>query len=288
MDLIFHISIITLFCGSMFLSLNYISGYTGLMTLSHGGFLGISAYTVAILTKNYNLDFLLAILIATIGTTLIAYLLSFPFTKAKEDTYLFMTFGFTIIVNSLLTALTDLTGGPLGLKNIPDINIFGYVFNTKFETFIIFLLIFLGTLYFFSRILTSIYGTILKGIRDDQTYMETLGFNTSSYLRTTFTLSALIPAFIGGFMGAYYGYIEPDYYELYITLTYAIAIIIGGLASIRGSIAGAVILAFTPEILRLIGMPNSLVGPVQQILFSSILIILIYLRPKGIFGDYQV
>jgi branched-chain amino acid transport system permease protein len=118
--------------------------------------------------------------------------------------------------------------------------------------------------------------------------MQTLGFNTKKYLRTAFTLSALVPGILGGFTGAYYGYIDPKYFELFFSLNYAIAIIIGGLASIRGSLIGAVILVTIPEALRFIGLPNTIIGPTQQIIFCSILIVLIYLKPKGIFGDYQI
>ncbi|MFH1410340.1 MAG: branched-chain amino acid ABC transporter permease [Patescibacteria group bacterium] len=131
MEYILHLAIVVTIFSILAMSLNYVAGYTGILSLSHATFYGIGAYATAILTTQHGFSFVPSVMVGMVLAAVIAYLASFPILKLKEDSLVLVSFGFSIIMFNVMLNWTDLTKGPLGIKGIAAPEIFGLSFFSK-------------------------------------------------------------------------------------------------------------------------------------------------------------
>jgi branched-chain amino acid transport system permease protein len=260
MEYILHILILICIYSIVGIALNLVAGYTGLISLSHAGFYGIGAYTVA--------------------------LLALPSLRIRDDLFVITTFGFQIILFQVMNNWMDLTNGPLGLPGIPQPEIFGYHFTSHWE-FLLLSLVLLLIVYFFSkRIVNAPLGNVLRAIREDELFAQSLGKNVSYYKVLIFSISAGLAA-IGGALYAYYiTFIDPTSFTATESIFMLSIVIIGGSGRLSGSIIGAVLLVSIPELLRFIDIPNAIAANVRQILYGGLLVAFMMFRPKGIRGEF--
>lgn len=288
MDYILHLAIVVTIFSILAMSLNYVAGYTGILSLSHATFYGIGAYTTAILTTQHGFTFLPSVLVGALLTAIIAYLASFPILKLKNDSLVLVSFGFSIIMYNVMLNWSSLTKGPLGIKGILAPNILGLSFFYKPYFFVLVLLVAIFTYFFLRRITSTPYGIIIKGIRENQTVAAVNGHNVLRYQRSVFVVGAMFAALAGCFIATFLSFIEPKLFELMPSVLILIMVILGGMASLKGSLLGALILILLPELLRFIGLPPSILAEVQQMIYGLILILVMYLRPQGILGEYKI
>src|SRR3989344_7632206 len=167
MDYIIHILIIISIFIPLALSLDLVVGRTGILSITHAGMYGLGAYATAILTKTYGIPFLQSVVIGVLFTGLISYLLSKVLSRLKGDYYTLGSFGANIILYSLFMNLTSVTGGPIGIFNIPQANIFG-VPITSSQSFLLVSLVFMCVIILFVYMITkSRFGLIIQAVRDD-------------------------------------------------------------------------------------------------------------------------
>lgn len=288
MDYILHIAIIASIFSILTISLNYVAGYTGILSLSHATFYGIGAYTTAILTTQHGFSFLPTVGIGMAVAALVAWLASFPILKLKEDALVLVSFGFAIIMFNVMLNWSDLTKGPLGIKGILAPNIFGFNFIAKPHFFALVLTALILTYLIFRKITKTPYGIILKGIRENQTVAAVNGHNVLRYQRSVFVLSAVFAALAGSFIATYLAFIEPKLFELMPSVLLLIMVILGGMGSLKGSVLGAVILILLPEALRFIGLPHQFLAEAQQMIYGLVLVGIMFLRPQGLLGEYKI
>lgn len=288
MDYILHLAIVITIYSILAISLNYVAGYTGILSLSHATFYGLGAYTTAILTTQYGFTFIPSVLAGMIVSGVVAYLASFPMLRLKEDALVLVSFGFSIIMFNLMLNLDGLTSGPLGIKGIMAPTIFGLSFFSKTLFFGLVLLAAIITYFFFRRITKSPYGIIIKGIRESRTVAAVNGHHVLSYQRSVFTVAAIFAAAAGSFSASYLTFIEPKLFDLLPSVLMLIMVILGGMASLRGSVLGAFILILVPELLRFLGLPDAYLAEVQQMIYGGVLIFVMYLRPQGLLGEYKI
>lgn len=288
MDYILHIAILSSIYALAVLGQNYASGFTGLISVNHGAFMGVGAFASAILLKTVGLSFPLAFILAGLITALVALVLSFPLLKLRDDSFVLVSFGFAFIAFSVFLNWRSLTNGPLGIKGIPMPEITGMLDNPKILYFLIILGVLIICLIVLRMILNSSYGVIIRATRENQKVAQIAGHNTDSYRRSVFVLSGLITGFAGVFLASYISVIDPTLFNYHLSVLLLIMAIFGGLASLKGSIVGAVILIVLPEALRFLGLPNSILAESQQIAYGLVLIALMFYRPKGLFGKYSI
>jgi branched-chain amino acid transport system permease protein len=124
-------------------------------------------------------------------------------------------------------------------------------------------------------------------VRDDETAAEALGKNTVKYKLYAFIIGAFFAGIAGNLYAHYITFIDPSSFTVMESVTILLMVILGGMASLKGSLVGAVVLVFVPEILRFIGLPSSIAAQVRQMSYGLILTGLMLLRPQGIFGKYR-
>ena len=280
---IIHLAIIILVFVILATSLNLTLGFTGMINLGHIALWGIGAYTSAILTKA-DLPFFVGLVGAGVIASVCGFLLSVITNRLKGDYFALATLGFSFVVYSLLLNWTKLTRGPLGIPGIARPGIFGFQITTS-GGYLIFMLIMtffiVGFLYLLTR---SRYGKLLEAVRDDHMGASALGKNVFRLKYQSVMISGFVAGLAGSLFAHYISFIDPSTFYLNDIVIVLTIVIVGGLASLKGSVIAGFILVLLPELLRFVNVPPSAIGPSRQIMYALILILILMYRPRGLFG----
>lgn len=269
------------------LSLQLALGYTGLINLGHIAFFAIGAYVSALLTLN-GVPFIVALLLAGVISAFFGFLLSIPTNKLKGDYLALATLAFTFVVYAVTLNWTSLTRGPLGLPGIPKPSILGISFASNSSFLILTFLLVLLVYFIIKRIVDSPFGKVLEATRDNELATRVLGKNTFKIKSIALSASAFIAGIAGSLYAHYITYIDPSSFTIMQLIPILCIVIIGGLASLKGTVIATIILILLPEPLRFLGFPSSIVGPMRQIIYALILILILIYRPKGFFGKTEL
>ncbi|MBN2591081.1 MAG: branched-chain amino acid ABC transporter permease [Sedimentisphaerales bacterium] len=287
MEYILHILVICGIYSILALSLNLILGYTGLVNLGHVAFYATGAYISALLTLQAGLSPWIGLLAGGLGAALIGIVVTLPALRLKSDYLALATLGAGIIVYQVSKNWTSLTRGPMGLPGIPGFSIFGIAFDSTWSYLILVIVFVLITLFIINRLVTGAYGRVLKSIREDEVASSVLGKNVNKYKFQVFITGAFFAGLAGSLYAHYITFIDPSSFTIMESMTIILMVIFGGMASIKGSVAGAVILVVIPEMLRFLGMPSSIAAPLRQMIYGLLLVILMMKRPQGLFGKFR-
>ncbi len=268
------------------MSLNLVAGYTGLISIAHAGFYGIGAYTAALLSLNYGMNFLFTIPAAVCVAIIFGILIGFPSLRIRDDFFVIATFGFQIILFQIMNNWMELTNGPLGLPGIPQPELFGYTFSSHWDFLVLCLLFALLVYGIMYRLTESPFGRLLKAVREDEIFTESLGKNVNYIKVTLFAIGAGLAAIAGALYAYYITFIDPTSFTVMESVFMLSIVIVGGAGRLSGSIVGAILLVSIPELLRFVGMPSSIAANMRQILYGGLLVLFMIYRPKGILGEY--
>ena len=269
------------------ISLQLAVGFAGLLNLGHIAFFCIGAYTSALLALN-NFPFWLCFILAGIVAMLFGFLLSIPTSKLKGDYLALATMGFSFVIYAVALNWTSLTRGPLGLPGIPKPTLFGISFSDNFSFLILIAIIALISYLIVKKITTSPFGKVLEATRDDELATKVLGKNTFKIKTYTLGISAFFAGIAGSLYAHYITFIDPSSFTLLQLIPVLCIVIIGGLASLKGTILATIILVLLPEPLRFIGFPSSIVGPARQMIYALILLLILLYKPKGFYGKVEL
>lgn len=288
MEYFIHIAILIAIYGILGLSLNLIVGYTGLLSVTQAAFYGIGAYVTAILLTTTGLNFLLALIIGIIITAVCSLLIGLVLSKFRDDYYALGSFGFNVIIYSIFLNWQSLTRGPLGIPGIPRPSLFGFTFSENIW-FLVLSVVFLILIYSICRFITnSSFGRVLKAIREDEQAISVFGYRTLWYKLAIFVIGASMAAVAGALFASYISFIDPSSFSLTESIFILAVIILGGLASNKGAVVGAICLILLPEILRFVGFPSDIAAQMRQVTYGLILILLMLYRPQGLVGEYRL
>jgi branched-chain amino acid transport system permease protein len=284
MEYLIHIGILIGIYAILVVSLNLVVGYTGLVSVAQAGFFGIGAYTVGILTTRYSWGFFEALLTGVLLAILVSLLIGFVLSRFRDDYFMLISLGFMVIVNSVFINWSDVTNGALGIAGIslPEIAVTSELF------FLVVLLVLLGVYGLCWFIVRSPFGRVLRTIREDEQAIQIFGFVTLSYKLLVFSICAGIAGVAGGFFASYITYIDPTSFTIQESVLILTMVILGGTASIKGSLAGAAILVVLPEALRFLGLPDVVAGQLRQVIYGLLLIAFMAYKPQGLFGAYRL
>ncbi len=265
----------------MALSLNFITGLADQFSLGHAGLMAIGAYTSAVLNKEFFSDQWMLIPLGVLAGGLLAavagYLVSLPSFRLKGDYIAIVTLGLAEIVRVLLLNWKHV-GGPRGYNAITKFPDFWYAYG--FAIFLLFV-----TFMTMHRLKVSWFGRNLWAINEDDIAAEVMGLEIAKTKRYAFTISSFFAGIGGGFYSHHLGYISPGSFGFIISVQILIIAVLGGLGSLSGSIMAAAILTFLPELLRSV-QAGSL--DLRMIIYPILLILMMILRPQGLFGRKEI
>jgi branched-chain amino acid transport system permease protein len=287
MEYILHILVICGIYSILTLSLNLIVGYTGLVSIGHAAFFCIGAYISALLSLNLGMSPWIGLILAGCGAGVLGLVIGTPSLRLKGDYLALATVGAGIIVYQIVKNWVSVTRGPMGLPGIPSFSVFGYILDATWSYLILVISITAISVFVIRRLVIGSYGRVLKSIREDETASQMLGKNTVGYKLQVFVVGAFFAGIAGSLYAHYITFIDPSSFTLLESVTILLMVILGGMASIRGSLVGAVVLVIFPELLRFLGMPSSVAAPVRQMIYGLLLVILMMKRPQGLFGKFR-
>lgn len=286
MEYLLHILILIGIYVMLSTSLNLIAGYTGLLSIAHAAFYGVGAYVAALMALNLHTPFLLNIVCAVILSSLLGALVAWPSLRIKEDYFVIATFAFQVIVFSIMNNWVSFTGGPMGLPGIPQPSFFGLMITSHLGFLVLVGLFCAGTLWVCHRIVLSPFGRVLRAIREDEVFAQSLGKNVAQFKALVFVVGAGLAA-VAGCMYAYYiSFIDPTSFTVMESIFIISIVIIGGAGNLWGSVLGAAVLVTLPELLRFLGLPSSVAANIRQVLYGALLVAFMMWRPQGLLGEF--
>ena len=253
-----------------------ISGYAKQLHLGQSAFLGIGAYTSAILMTKCGISFWVTIPVAMVIAGVFGWILSIPTLKLKGGSYLALvtqTFGEIIYV--LLLNMEWLTNGPFGITGIKAPSV-GPVNFVHLQPYFFLCLAFVCIVYFaLKRIVKVKFGRFFISIRESEEAAQSIGINTRKYKMIAFVIATAVAGLAGVLYGPFIGYLSPEQFRWQPSLILVSMAIVGGRGSLEGGIGGAVILTFLPELLRS-------TDQLRMILYGVIVILTLAFLPDGV------
>jgi branched-chain amino acid transport system permease protein len=231
-------------------ALNLLLGLAGQISLGQAAFFGLGAYISGVLTATHAANPWLAMVIAVIAVGIIAFALGFPILKLKGHYLAMATLGMGIIVFIIFNETTDITGGPSGLPGIPNLSIFGIIFNSDMKKYYLVWSFVIVTILLSINLSASRIGRALRAIHDSEVAARILGVNVRLLKAQIFTISGIFSALAGSLYAHTVQFISPTSFGFNVSIELLTMVIIGGLGSIYGSFLGAAILTLLPELFR--------------------------------------
>lgn len=250
-------------------SLNLINGYTGQFSLGHAGFMAVGAYVGVVLTTNFHVPFLAALVVGGLAAAALGVLIGLPTLRLRGDYLAIATLGLGEIIRIVIMNI-QYVGGAAGFKGIPHYTTFAWVF-----------FVMLFTLFFIKNFVNSSHGRACIAIRENEIAAEAMGINTTKYKVMAFAIGAGFAGVAGGLFAHCFYIINPSSFTFMASFNYLIMVVLGGLGSITGSIAGAFVV--TAISAALASWPEF-----RMIIYALALILLMFYRPQGLFGYMEI
>ena len=279
------------------LGLNIVVGLAGLLDLGYVGFYAVGAYSYAMLSHYFGWSFWICLPIAGMMSATFGFLLGFPVLRLRGDYLAIVTLGFGEIIRLFLRNLTDLTGGPNGISNIPKPTFFGLSFERSaaegMQTFheffgltynpvskvvflyLVALLLALGALFVINRLLRMPIGRAWEALREDEIACRALGLNPTVIKLSAFTLGASFAGFAGSFFAARQGLVTPESFTFIESAIILAIVVLGGMGSQLGVILAAVVMILLPEMMREF-------SEYRMLMFGALMVLMMIWRPQGL------
>jgi branched-chain amino acid transport system permease protein len=227
--------------------LNLLVGYAGKISFGHNAFMALGAYTTGILTVRYDWPPLAAIIVATVGTGGVAFVIGAPLLRVRGHYLAMITLAFAQVIIIVSTRWTEVTGGLTGIPGVPDFSIFGYAFDTKIKMFYLiwFITIVLFLLSF--RIVNSRFGRALRALGAHEAAAASLGVDIVRCRIQIFVLSAVFAALSGSLYAHLLNYVNGTFFDLSVMIQLMAILVVGGIGTLWGPIVGAVLMIWVSQ-----------------------------------------
>ncbi|WP_306603148.1 branched-chain amino acid ABC transporter permease [Azonexus sp.] len=256
------------------LGLNLLIGFAGQISLGHAGFLGIGAYASAVLPTHFNWHPLLAMGAGALITGLLAALVARPIFKLKGNYLAMATLGLGIIINITLRNEAQWTGGPDGMPVLP-MSLFGLEIYGDKQWYWIIAAMLVFAVWASQNLIDSPFGRALRALHGSEVASQVVGVDVVRYKVSIFVLSAVFASIMGSVTAHYIGFVSPNFADFFHSIELVTMVVVGGMASVFGSLVGAVLLTALPQALATF-------EGWETVVFGAILMGFMIFLPKGI------
>jgi branched-chain amino acid transport system permease protein len=251
------------------LGLSILTGFTGLFSFGHGGFMAIGAYISAIFIARLHLPFALAIVAGAAAAAGVSVLIGKLTLKLKGDYFCIATMGFGEAIRVILNNI-PYVGGARGWESLPKLTTIWLVFAID----IVFVII-------TWNLINSRQGRNLVAVREEELAAQMAGIDVYRHKMIALVVSAAFAGVAGALMAQYIQFIRPTMFNMAKSTDLTIMVIFGGLGSISGSILGTILLVALPEVFRTFAQ--------WRLVFYGLAVILIMVgRPQGLIGGLEL
>lgn len=254
------------------LGVSVLTGFTGLFSMGHAGFMAIGAYISAILTTTFSMPVPIGILVGTIAATVVGLIIGYPTLKLKGDYFVIATLGIGEVTKLIIENLPNITGGARGLTDIP-----------KGSTFPVVFVILVLVVILLKNFLSSKYGRNCIAVREEELVTASIGANVANYKLLAMGISCALCGLSGALLAHYMHYLSPTMFSMIKSDELVMTVILGGCGSLTGTIIASLVLVPLPEILRF--------GSVQEwgmVFYGLLVVLVIIFKPSGLMGTKEI
>jgi branched-chain amino acid transport system permease protein len=265
------------------LGLNLLTGYNGQISLGHGAFFAIGAYTTAILMDRFNCPYVVAIVASGVLCMGAGWLFGLPALRLEGLYLALATFALGVCLPQILKykGIEDWTGGVQGITLLKPDAPFGLPLTPDQWLYYLSLSILVLLLWVAHNLVTSHTGRAVMAIRDNPLAATAMGIDLARYKTTTFGISAMYTGIAGGLSALTIQFVAPDSFGILVSAGFLVGIVVGGLASLSGALYGALFLQFVPN------LADQISKAAPWAIYGVVLIGFVYLMPAGIAGFVQ-
>jgi len=269
------------------ISMNLLYGYTGQLSLGHAAFLGIGAYSFALLTVEAGLSYWPAFFVSIAITGVAGFLIGFPALRVKGPYFVLVTIAFAVIINLILLAWAEVTKGANGISGIPRPpaiplpfgSEIGFSSQVPMYYLILFFLVLIALIN--ERLVHSLVGRTFIAISWDEDLAQSLGVNTMRRKLLSFTISAIYTGIAGVLYASYNSVITPHLAHFIQGMNSVVYLVVGGAATMAGPFVGTLVMTAVPEVLQVLPILKTAIN-------GFVLLIFIIFLPTGIVGGFRL
>jgi branched-chain amino acid transport system permease protein len=275
------------------LGLNILVGYTGQISLGHGAFMSVGAYTAANLAVRLDLPFWLTLPAGGLMAAAIGALVGIPSLRIKGLYLAIATLAGQLIIEWTINHVPAISGGAQASIEVPRPDLFGFVLNTQGRLY--YFLLFFAVLAIVAtlNLMRSRIGRAFIAVRDQDIAAEIIGIDIFRYKLLSFAISSFYAGVCGVLYTYYFGIANYEQFQLGVSIDYLAMIIIGGLGSVLGSIFGAVFVTLLPIVIRTVmeqvgslffteSALASMVSGTRLAVFGALIIFFLVIEPEGL------
>ncbi len=264
------------------LGLNILTGYNGQISLGHGAFYALGAYTTAIMIDGWNVPYGWTIPVAGLLCLVAGFLFGIPALRLEGLYLALATFALALAVPQILKYFEHWTGGSQGIVlNKPEAP-FGLKLSSDQWLYFVTLGVLLVLFVLAANLLARRTGRAIVAIRDNPIAAHAMGVNNALYKSLTFGVSAAYTGVAGALSALAIAFVAPDAFNVFLSITFLVGIVIGGLASISGAIFGALFIQFVPN------WAQEISKAAPWAIYGIFLIVFMYAMPRGIAGALRL
>ena len=270
------------------LGLMLLAGFTGLFSLGHAAFLGVGAYTQAVMV-NAGVPFPIALACAGLLSASVGVIVGLPALRVKGIYLGMATLAFGFIVEEGMARWESVTGGNAGLM-VGYPSLFGWELDSSTEFYFLCLVVTVAATLFIINLLRSSTGRAFVAIRDSELSAQSMGIHLARYTTLSFAISAAL-AGVGGALYAHkIMFLSPEQFNLLQSIDLLLMIVIGGLGSIHGAFLGAIFIIVMPQLIS-IGkdfLPAAIAEAtgLKAVVYGMVLIAIVLFEPMGLYGRW--
>jgi len=270
-----HLLVLWMLYALLALSLNIIIGYLGELSFGHAAFVGVGAYTSAIVTTQLGVPPLLALPLAALVAALFGLVIGYAALRVVGPQFAILTLGFGSILFTITNHWVDLTRGPMGISNIPPMAVGPLTFTDARETYYLVLVLVLAVAYLCHALVNSRTGRSFIAVRENAPLAASLGINVFHTKLLGFVAATAIAGVGGAIYAHYIKVITPDIMGVHNVAALIIIVVVGGRGTIAGPILGALVYIGLLESLRV-------AGPLRMVVFAALLTGTVVFLPGGL------
>lgn len=266
------------------LGLNMLTGFNGQISLGHGAFFAIGAYTSAILIERFGVPYWVTLAAAAVVCGIVGFLFGLPALRLEGLYLALATFALALATPQLLKykLVEEWTGGVQGIVLKKPEAPFGLPLNPDQWLYFVCLALMIALFWAAWNLLRGRIGRALVAIRDQPIAAATMGINTPLFKSLTFGVSALYTGLAGALSAIVVQFVAPDSFNVFLSITLLVGVVIGGLASLSGAIYGAFFIVFIPNV------AEDISKAAPWAIYGFFLIGFMYVMPTGIAGFLRI
>jgi branched-chain amino acid transport system permease protein len=270
------------------LGLMVLAGFTGLLSIGHAAFLGVGAYTQAVLT-NAGVPFPGALAAAALLSAAVGVMIGLPALRVKGIYLAIATLAFGFIVEEVMARWESVTGGNNG-KMVKAANVLGMQLGTERSFYFLCLFICVLVTLAVLNLLRSSTGRAFVAIRDSEISAQSMGINLARYKTMSFALSAALVGIAGALYAHKLRFISPEQFGILQSVDLLLLVVVGGLGSVHGAFLGAIFLITMPQLIALSKdwLPPAIgqAAGLQAVVYGVVLMAFVLFEPMGLYGRW--